>query len=228
MRLFKKKKEEKELGWNDITVKDLFEIKGIGELQMATEDEKNLKVVSIVTKVPYEQLIQMPLGEVSNYVEKAKFLYEEPKPRKARRSYTINGRRYNLLKNEGEMITSQYIDFQAVYRDGFEKRPGELLSVMMVPEGHEYNDGYDKELVINDMYDMWVEDALGIIDFFTKRFVRLIVRTRTFCKLMMKWKRLTARKEDREMLKALEIQMNLILDEAASMCGFLAWKPYRN
>ena len=120
MRLFKKKNEEKVLGWNDITVKDLFEIKGISELQMATEDEKNLKVVSIVTKVPYEQLIQMPLGEVSKYVEKAKFLYEEPKPRKARRSYTINGRTYNLLKNEGEMITSQYIDFQAVYRDGFE------------------------------------------------------------------------------------------------------------
>lgn len=228
MRLFKKKNEEKVLGWNDITVKDLFEIKGISELQMATEDEKNLKVVSVVTKVPYDQLIQMPLGDVSKYVEKAKFLYEEPKPRKAKRTYTINGRRYNLLKNEGEMITSQYIDFQAVYRDGFEKRPGELLSVMMVPAGHEYNDGYDKDQVINDMYDMWVEDALGIIDFFTKRFVQLIARTRTFCKLMMRWKRLTARKEDREMLKALEIQMNLILDEATSMCGFLALKPYRN
>lgn len=228
MRLFKKKNEEKVLGWNDITVKDLFEIKGISELQMATEDEKNLKVVSVVTKVPYDQLIQMPLGDVSKYVEKAKFLYEEPKPRKARHSYTINGRRYNLLKNEGEMITSQYIDFQAVYRDGFEKRPGELLSVMMVPAGHEYNDGYDKDLVINDMYDMWVEDALGIIDFFTKRFVRLIARTKTFCKLMMRWKRLTAKKEDREMLKALEIQMNLILDEATSMCGFLALKPYHN
>lgn len=221
MRLFKKKNEEKVLGWNDITVKDLFEIKGISELQMATEDEKILKIVSIVTKVPYDQLIQMPLGDVSKYAEKTKFLYEEPKPRKAKRSYIINGRRYNLLKDAGEMITSQYIDFQAIYRDGFEKRPGELLSVMMVPAGHEYNDGYDKELVINDMYDMWVEDALGIIDFFTKRFVRLIVRTKTFCKLMMKWKRLTARKEDREMLKALEIQMNLILDEATSMSGLM-------
>lgn len=229
MRLFKrKKKEERKLGWNDLTLTDLMQIKSISDLQLATEDEKNLKVASIVCKIPYEELIQMPLGKVREYMDETDFLFHEPKARKAKHTYIINGRRYNLLKNEMEMLTSQYIDFQAIYKDGFEKRPGELLSVMMVPEGHEYNDGYDKDLVVKDMYDMKVEEALGITDFFTMRFVRLIKRTKMYYTLIMKWKKLTATKEEKEMMKATELQLSLIRDELICAYGWHAQRPWLN
>ena len=223
MRLFKrKKKEERKLGWNDLTLTDLMQIKSISDLQLATEDEKNLKVASIVCKIPYDELIQMPLEKVREYMDQTEFLLHEPKPRKVKHSYIINGRRYKLLKNEMEMLTSQYIDFQAIYKDGFDKRPGELLAVMMVPEGHEYNDGYDNDQVVKDMYDMKVEEALGITDFFLMRFVRSIAWTRMYYKWIMRWKRLTARKEEKEMMKATELQLNLILDEINSMFGWIA------
>lgn len=223
MRLFKrKKKEERKLGWNDLTLTDLMQIKSISDLQLATEDEKNLKVASIVCKIPYEELIQMPLEKVREYMDQTEFLLHEPKARKVKHSYIINGRRYKLLKNEMEMLTSQYIDFQAIYKDGFEKRPGELLAVMMVPEGHEYNDGYDNDQVVADMYDMKVEEALGITDFFLMRFVRSIAWTKMYYTLIMKWKKLTATKEEKEMMKATELQLNLILDELNSMFGWIA------
>ena len=226
MRLFKRKQQEKrQLGWNDLSLKDMMEIKEISTLQLATEDEKNLRVASIVCKVPYEELIQMPLSKVREYMDETAFLFTEPKPKKARNFYIINGRRYKLLKNEMEMLTSQYIDFQAIYKDGFDKRPGELLSVMMVPEGHEYHDGYDNDQVVNDMYDMKVEEALGITDFFTRRFVRLIERTKMYYALIMKWKKLTATKEEKEMIKAMETQLSLIRDELNSMFGWTARKP---
>lgn len=222
MRLFNKKKETLEKTcWNDLTIGDMVRIKDIDSLQLATEDEKNLKIASIVCNIPYEEMIQKPLNEVRDYMDKTEFLLEKPVPRKARTTYYINGRRYTLLKNEMEMLTSQYIDLQAIYKDGFDKRPGELLSVMMVPYGHTYNDGYDKDQVIEDMYDMKVEEALGVIDFFTRRFVRLIAWTRTYYKWVMRWTRLFARKEEKEMLKATEIQMNLILDELNSMYGLI-------
>ena len=120
-----------------------------------------------------------------------------------------------------ELLTSQYVDFQAIYQDGFEKRPGELLSIMMVPDKHEYNDGYDKDQVIEDMYDMPVEEALGIVDFFTGRFVRSIAWTRMYYKWMVRWKRLTARKKDKEMWKATELELNLVMDELNSMFGWI-------
>lgn len=223
MRLFKrKKKEERKLGWNDLTLTDLMQIKSISDLQLATEDEKNLKVASIVCKIPYDELMQMPLEKVREYMDQTEFLLHEPKARKAKHAYVINGRRYKLLKNEMEMLTAQYIDFQAIYKDGFDKRPGELLAVMMVPEGHEYNDGYDNDQVVADMYDMKVEEALGITDFFLMRFVRSIAWTRMYYKWIMRWKRLTARKEEKEMMKATELQLNLILDEINSMFGWIA------
>ena len=210
--------------WDDITIADLIRIREIGSLQLATDDEKNLKVAALVNDIPYEKLLQVPLSQVRTYMDATDFLLQEPKARKVKNHYTINGRKYKLLKNEMDLLTSQYIDFQAVHQDGFDKRPAELLSVMMVPEGHTYNDGYDKDQVIEDMYDMSVTEALGIIDFFTGRFRRLITWAKTLCKMRMKWARITARKEDREMLKALEIQMNLVLDEASSIFGSLVWR----
>lgn len=224
MRLFKKKKETKfkSTCWNDLTLTDIMQIKSINTLQVATDDEKNLMVAAVVGGIDYQELIKMPLDKAKEYMDNTAFLLQEPKPKKAKRSYIINGRKYKLLKNETEMLTAQYIDLQAVYKDGFEKKPGELLSIMMVPEGHEYNDGYDKDQVVADMYDMHVEEALGIVDFFTMRFVRLIAWTRMYYKWMMRWKRLTARKEEKELLKATEIQLNLIMDELNSMFGWIA------
>lgn len=210
--------------WNDLTVGDLMRIRSIDSLQLATEDEKNLHVASIVGEIDYNELLNLPLSDVRQYMDNCEFLFTKPKPNKARKYYEINGRKYKLMKNELEMLTSQYIDFQAIYRDGFDKRPGELLSIMLVPEGHIYNDGYDKEEVINDMYDMHVEDALGIVDFFMMRFVRLIAWTRMYFKIRMKLMRLFARKEDKEMYKAMELQLNLILDEVSCSYGWIVQK----
>lgn len=207
--------------WDDITIADLIKIREIGSLQLATDDEKNLKVAALINEIPYEKLIQVPLSQVRSYMDATDFLLTEPKARKAKNLYTINGRKYKLLKNEMDLLTSQYIDFQTVQQDGFDKRPAELLSVMMVPEGHNYNDGYDKEQVIDDMYCMSVTEALGIVDFFTRRFRRLTAWAKTLCKVKMRWARLTAKKEDKEMYQALEIQMNLVLDEASSLFGLI-------
>lgn len=221
-RLFKKKVDADKKTWNDITLGDLMQIRSINELQMATDDEKNLKVASLVCGIDYDTLTNMPLDDVRQYMDKTEFLLHEPVPNKARRTYVINGRKYKLLKNEMELLTSQYIDFQALHKEGFDKVPGELLSIMMVPEGHAYNDGYDKEQVISDMYDMHVEDALGIVDFFTLRFVRLMAWTRMFFKWKMRINRLTARRKDKEMMRATEIQLNLVMDELNSMFGWIA------
>ena len=229
MRLFKKKRPTfPKTEWNDLSVRDLLEIKSISELQLATEDEKNLKVAALLAGISYEDIIQVPLSEVKAYMDNAEFLLQEPKPRKVKHSYIVNGRKYRLLRNEMDMLTSQYVDFQAVYKDGFDKRPAELLSIMMVPEGHEYNDGYDKERVIEDMYDMHVEEALGIVDFFTRRFMRLTAWTVTFLRWRIRLARMLARKEEKELYRAMELQLNLMLDEASSMFGLIARKPSGN
>lgn len=207
--------------WDDMTVGDILFMKETDKLQLATDDEKNMMVAARLAGIDYKDFIQLPLSEVRKYMDNTEFLFTKPVPKKARNKYVINGRTYKLFKGSEEMTVAQYIDWQAIQADGFDKRPGEMLAIVLVPEGHQYNDGYDKDQQIEDMLDMSVTDALGVCDFFTKRLSKSINLILTALKIRMKWMRITARKEDREMMKALEIQMRLYLDQLNHIYGWM-------
>lgn len=207
--------------WNDITVEDFLKLQDIGNLQLATEDEKNMKVAALVNGIDYNEIIQVPLSKVREYMDATDFLLHKPTPNKVRRKYVLNGRTYVLLKDKGEMSVAQYIDYQTIQADGFDKRPAELLSIMLVPEGHNYNDGYDKDEQIEDMLSLPIPDALGVCDFFVKRLSASINLILKALRLRMKLMRITARKEEREMMKAMELEMNLYLDQLRDTFGLI-------
>lgn len=206
--------------WNDIKVKDILRIREICS-QSIDEDEKDLRVGAYLNGYEYDDFINLPMSKTEELMKVVSFLYDKPEKVKARRVYEINGRRYRLFKNTEDMTTAQFIDFQAISKEGFEKMPAEMLSIFLVPEGHTYNDGYDKEEVINDMRDMKVTEALGVADFFTKRFKRLMMRSLTFSEAMVTAQRIMARKEDKERMRAIELEVKLIGDELRSMYGYL-------
>lgn len=207
--------------WKDLTIRDLVKIREIDSLQLATTDEKNLKVAALLAGIPYEKMLQIPLNEVRDYMDKTEFLLHEPKIERARNRYEINGRRYTLIRDASEMTVAQYLDFQQLFNEGFDKKPAELLSIFLVPEKHSYNDGYDKEQVIDDMYDFPVVEGLGVCDFFIKRSRRSIRLMLMSLRIRMKWMTLTARKTDKEMMKTLELEMKLMLDQLDSIYGCL-------
>ena len=207
--------------WEDVTVRDFIRIREIDELQMASPEEKDMRVAALLAGISYEELEQMPLRDVREIMDSLSFLFEEPGRAKARRKYEVNGRVYELFKDPSEMTVAQYIDYEAIGREGFSKMPAELLSVFLIPRGHQYNDGYDKEQQIEDMLDLGVEEALGICDFFTRRLLSSIDKARTLLPLMIKVQRMIAPKKDKEILKALEIQTRLMLDELKDMSGLI-------
>lgn len=201
-------------------VSDQLKLKSIGELQVATEDEKNLMVAAHLAGIDYKDLLQMPLEKVREIMDNTDFLVNTaPEPVKARNKYVINGRTYMLFKDPSEMTVAQYIDFQQIYREGFDKMPAEMLCIFLVPRGHQYNDGYDKEEQMNDMLELGVEEALGICNFFIERCRRSIWRMKTYLKLMLKWERLKAPKEQREQIQAVQLQTSLILDGLEELFG---------
>ena len=205
--------------WEDLTIADQLRIKDISELQMVGDDEKNMMVAALLANIPYGDLLMMPLDKVREIMDNTEFLLHPPVPAKARNKYTINGRTYTLFKDPGEMTVAQFIDFQQIYREGFDKMPGELLSIFLVPKGHVYNDGYDKTQQLEDMLNLNICDALGIRDFFMKRCLKSIGRIRMFSMATIRAERLLAPKAKKEMLKALEIQMGLIMDGLKELFG---------
>lgn len=204
-----------------MTVADYIRLREISKLQMATEDEKNLMVAALIAEVPYQEILQLPLDKARELMDKTEFLLQQPVPGKTKRKYELNGRTYVLFKDPSEMSVAQYIDFAAIEKEGFDKMPAEMLAIFLVPDGHQYNDGYDKEQQIEDMMDMSITEALGVCSFFTKRLSKSINLIMTALRIRMKWMRITAKKEDREMMKALEIQMRLYLNEIEHIYGLI-------
>lgn len=202
--------------WKDMTVRDQVKIAEINKLDTDTGD-KNLRIAAYLAGLTYEQIIQLPLGELSGIMASTDFLLTKPKPVKARRTYTINGRTYNLLKHAEDMTVAQYLDFQPLIPNGFSNSPAEMLSIFLVPEGHKYNDGYDKDQVIEDMYDLGVEEALGIAAFFTKRCTRLIRSILVLLKIKLK---LTPTAKN-EMVKTLKKDTEALLDKLECMFGLM-------
>lgn len=208
------------LNWHDMTIRDQLRIKQIGELQVATEDEKNLMVAAHLAGMDYKELLQQPLDKVRGIMDNCDFLINTPPvPVKAHKKYEVNGRTYVLFKDPSEMTVAQFIDFQQIFREGFDKMPGEMLCIFLVPQGHQYNDGYDKEQQYEDMLDLTVEEALGVCDFFTRRCRQSIERMRTYSNLMLKFQKLKAPKEQKEAVEATRIQLMLILDGLKELLG---------
>ena len=199
--------------WNGVKVKHLIEINRIKDLD-ATEDEKNLMVAGLLSDIPYEKLLAMPLDKVQVLTDGIEFMRKPIPTSRARNHYEINGHRYWLLKNPNEMTVSQYIDYKNVSALGFETHIPEMLAIMLIPEGKNYNDNYDTDQVRDDILEMGVVEALGVAGFFIKRFQRSILRSQTYLQaslLMAKWK--LRRVKDKELRKALELEMNLLMEE---------------
>ena len=207
--------------WEDVKVRDLMKIKEIEALQTKSVEEKNLLTGAYLSNMTYDEFIQLPLDKAKEYMDLALFLTEKPKLPKIRNKYVINGQEYILLKGSEDLTVAQYIDFETIAADGFDKHIPELLAIFLVPEGHSYNDGYDKDRAIEDMGDMQIVEGLSIANFFTKRYIKLTQRLMIYLKLRMKWLRMTTRKKDRERMRAIELEMNLIMEELNSMCGLI-------
>ena len=186
---------------------------------MPSDDEKNMMVAAHLAGIHFADMLMMPLESVRGYMDNTEFLFHPPVPAKVRNKYVINGRTYTLFKDPSEMTVAQFIDFQSIYREGFENMPAEMLCIFLIPRGHQYNDGYDKQQQLEDMLQMNLCDALGVCGFFTKRCLRSIRRMRTFSRMMLRWQRLIAPKDKKEMVEALEIQTDLILEGLEGLFG---------
>lgn len=209
--------------WSDLKIKHLIKIKDIDGLQKISEDEKNLMVAAILNDMEYSDLINMPLCDVQEIMLGTKFLYEKPKEVKIRKQYDVNGKKYKTIKDAIDITVAQYIDFQALEGE-FDKHPSELLGIFLVPDGHSYNDGYDMDEVLEDMCEISVTEALGIANFFMKRYARLIRVVMAYLRIKIFWMKLTCKKEDRELMKALELETKLTTNQLKCMYGWIVYQ----
>lgn len=209
--------------WDKMPVIIFQQITDINGLHIS-DDEKVLRCTALLAGMTYDEIISIPLSQTSALVQRAAFLYTEPKPNKVKKVYHIGEHDYNLLKNTDDMTTAAYIDYQGLSTQPLINVLPEVLSIALIPVGHKYNDGgYDKNEMIDEIANnLTVTEALGIANFFWRRFEKCIKRIALCSDWMMwglKWKMMGS-KQQREMYQALKLEMKLIKEALLSGYGF--------
>ena len=153
--------------FNKLTLGKYMEIQEVSRNESLEDIDKQVQILSILTGVAEDELLHLPLPEYKELVVKSGFLAPE------NINYHPVAKKYILGKFElipcrdfRKIETCQYIDFQT-YAPDLDKYLVEFLSVILVPKGHRYNEGYDiLEVQQAIREEMSVSDGVSLAGFF--------------------------------------------------------------
>ncbi len=153
--------------YNRLTLGQYQEIQEISRNESLEDIDKQVQIISILTGVAEEEILHLPIREYKELVVKSGFLNPE------NINYHPIAKKYILGKFEliptrdfRKLETAQYIDFQT-YAPDLDNHLVEFLSVILVPKGHRYNEGYDiLEVQKAIREEMSVSDGVSLAGFF--------------------------------------------------------------
>lgn len=205
--------------WEEMTIERWQDIQEILSEEGTDAVDKNVKLVGYMYDIPDEDAYNLPLDDFSKALDGIGWLGSEPVIPEPSDTYLINNKKYTVCLNQREITTAQYIDFRAFNTD-VPKNIHLILSILMVPEGHRYNDGYDIEQVQRDIQQyMRITHALSLVRFFFQLYVALT--TNSLRSLMKTLRRKMKRTRDKEKLEDLEKKLRAT-EELERMFGSLA------
>lgn len=214
----KENKENKNIGWDDISINKYYEIKHIFDRPDISELEKNIFVASSLFNVPADVIWNMPLEKAGEMFNKLDFLNEfNLKNIKKIKSFndciTICDRKFKLITDVSKLSVAQYTDYQSFIQLNFELAIDKLLSVFIIPEGKSYNQDYDIVEVQKFFRDnMSFLLAQSLINFLLVKYFNSIIHSLKYlAKKMQREKNQMKKKEMEEMLiKMKENTLNLL------------------
>lgn len=134
-----------------------------------------VKILSILSNMPEDEILHLPLPEYKEMVLASKFLetFDHNKHQIAKK-YVLGDLELIPVTDYRRLETSQYVDFQTFASESKTKMV-EFLSVLLVPKGHRYNEGYDIADVQNAIREhLYVTEAISLYAFFLILFRNLI------------------------------------------------------
>lgn len=194
--------------WKDISIEKFEKIARLQEQNM-TEIDMIAAVLSVIDDTTVEEVEKLPYAVLLLKARGLRFLNTNPIPSIVKKSYVYDNVKYVPTLNPQKLTTAQYIDFQTTAAESPNDLAG-LISILLIPEGHKYNEGYCAEELRDVIYkNMPIEDAMGLSAFFFtlwKISIRRLLRENR--RLYRKLKR--KKQATEEEIKLTEVIKNLI------------------
>ena len=191
--------------WESLTWNEYEQLEQILNADIPT-DYKTVHIVSVLSGLSVDEIEALPISQFQKFLPALDFLNTEPETHHHKFEYTINGREYEFKGKIDEITTAQYIDYRS-YMEKEQKDVIELMSAFMIPKGHEYNDGYDMDVVKNDIKDMcWLDIRACTFFFRIQLAAYILILKSSLVKSMKKTKK--NRKQKKEEIKQVEESLN--------------------
>ena len=155
--------------YRELPIGDYQDILALCKDESLEELDRQVKILSILTKVDEDTLLNLPIQDFKVLTSRMGFLEKDlpTKVTKLEKSYKIGKFELVPVTDMRKVITAQYIDFQSFHQAGFEDHFVEILSCLLVPKGKKYNQDYDI-IEVQDAIrkDLNVHDAASLYAFF--------------------------------------------------------------
>ena len=153
--------------YNKLTLGKYIEIQEISRNESLEDIDKQVQILSILTGEAEEEILHLPIAEYKELVARSAFLNPETiNVHPVAKRYLVGDFELIPVRDFRKIETCQYIDFQT-YAPDMDKYLVEFLSVILVPKGHRYNEGYDiLEVQRAIREEMSVADGISIAGFF--------------------------------------------------------------
>ena len=135
--------------WNDLTIGQYEKIYSIFKEDIDDED-KMIGVISVVYGITEDEVMSQPLARTREMIESVEDLKTFPDEVRTKKRYRLKGKTYNVFSDPDKITTAQYMDYQSYAKD-IESHIAEVLSVVLIPRGKKYGEGYDVAELIKDI-----------------------------------------------------------------------------
>lgn len=195
--------------YNKLMLGQYREILDINQDEFLDEIEKQVKTIAILSGIPEDEILHLPLHQYKEMAATARFLEspEVPLHRMAKK-YKVGDFELYPVTDFRKLGVGQYIDFHT-YAADMDKYMVELISVLLVPKGMRYNEGYDILEVQKAIREgMCVTDGVTIVGFFLTLCQKSIVDSLSYCR--QEAMRIKDKTKREQILAQIEMQERII------------------
>lgn len=128
--------------WNEMNLSHYKRLFEIIRKDWENELDMNLAMVSVLSDMPIEDITNMEVNKLQEFINNLKFIETPYKPKTPETTYNIGNKEYKVFFNVNKMTASQYIDFQNFYKQYDDFMPN-LAACFLLPNGKKYGEDYD-------------------------------------------------------------------------------------